>query len=502
MTRPGKGHRQKPVDVVLVSMPFGPVFGPSLGLGLLKAQLTGLGISCRVRYFTIDFAETIGEALYDRLAFTHELTVREMAGEWLFSTALSPPSPERIAQYVDRILRRREGALVPGTAVKASLVADLLRVRDRVAPFLDRCADDVVKLQPRIVGFTSVFQQHVASLAVTERIKRLRPGVVIVGGGANCEGVMGAETLRQFPWLDAVVSGEGDEVFPRLVRQVLAGDPIAPMQGLRLRASLADDFACGRFDSAPPIKDLDRLPYPDFDDYFIDFRASRFHRTWQPQLFAETSRGCWWGERSHCTFCGLNGATMTFRSKSPARAVAELSGLAAKYPKTDLQVVDNILDMKYLKTVLPELAARKVEFGLFYETKSNLKKEHIRIMRDAGVRLIQPGIESFSDEILKLMRKGVTGLQNIQVLKWCRQYGVRPIWNLLWGTPGESPAEYAAMAALVPLITHLPPPSGSFGLRLDRFSPNYDSPEAHGVKNLRPLPVYAHVYDQIGRAHV
>lgn len=482
-------------DVVLISMPFGPVFGPSLGLGLLKAQLARRGISCRARYFTIAFAEVIGDALYDQVAFKHDLTVREMAGEWLFSGALYDQSPAAVERYVDRILRRREGALVPGRPVRPSLVAGLLRARARVAPFLDRSARDVLAMQPRIVGFTSVFQQHVASIAVSRRIKQARPDVLIIGGGANCEGPMGAETLRQFPWIDAVVSGEGDDVFPTLVERVLAGLPLQATTGVRTRASLDEDFSLHRFESTPPIRDLDALPYPDYEDYFADFGASRFQRTWQPQLFAETSRGCWWGERSHCTFCGLNGATMTYRSKSPARALAELTDLAAKHPGSDLQVVDNILDMKYLKTLMPALAERKIDVGLFYETKSNLKKEHIALLRDAGVRHIQPGIESFSDDILKLMRKGVTGLQNIQVLKWCRQFGVHPIWNLLWGTPGEPPAEYEAMAALVPLLTHLPPPSSSFGLRLDRFSPNFNAPAEHGVRNLRPLPVYAHLYD-------
>ena len=47
-------------------------------------------------------------------------------------------------------------------------------------------------------------------------------------------------------------------------------------------------------------------------------------RALEAERFFETSRGCWWGERMHCTFCGLNGATMSYRSKSPRRAVDEL----------------------------------------------------------------------------------------------------------------------------------------------------------------------------------
>ena len=65
---------------------------------------------------------------------------------------------------------------------------------------------------------------------------------------------------------------------------------------------------------------------------------------------------------------------------------------------------------------------------MFYEVKSNLRKEDVRQLREAGVVAIQPGIESLSDEVLRIMRKGVSALQNIQLLKGCagaRSAGLR-----------------------------------------------------------------------------
>src|SRR5262249_20771184 len=162
----------------------------------------------------------------------------------------------------------------------------------------------------------------------------------------------------------------------------------------------------------------------------------------------------WWGQRMHCTFCGLNGERMRFRSKSPTRVLSELASLRAEHPGLPIGVVDNILDMSYFHTVLPALAADGGALRLFYEVKANLRKEHVRLLRDAGVRDIQPGIESLSDGVLRLMRKGVSALQNIQLLKWCVELGVHPVWNVLWGFPGEDPAEYIRMARLVPLLTH------------------------------------------------
>ncbi len=215
-----------------------------------------------------------------------------------------------------------------------------------------------------------------------------------------------------------------DQVFPELAARIVAGQPAGALKGVVTRESFETDAAMLAPPTAQGVMDLDALPYPDFTDFFSQFQQSRFSRDWQASVFVETSRGCWWGERMHCTFCGLNGATMTYRSKSAPRALAELLHLTATHPGCDIQVVDNILDLKYFKTLLPELAARKLNVSLFYETKANLKKEQVRLLRDSGVLTIQPGIESFSDRVLKQMKKGVTGLQNIQLLGMPYEIGI------------------------------------------------------------------------------
>src|SRR6185503_17383129 len=208
-------------DVVLVSMPFGPLFWPSLGLSLLQPQLAARGISSTIRYFTIPFAERIGERLYSTIAMSERMSMREQAGEWIFSHALAEQTPEQAERYVEEILQRRSGYLTKRAAIPDWLIDGMRRARTRVGPFLERCLDEIEEQQSAIVGFTSVFQQHVASLALAKQIKTRWPGVLIVFGGANCEGVMGAETLRQFPWVDVAVSGEGDAIFPDLVTRHL-----------------------------------------------------------------------------------------------------------------------------------------------------------------------------------------------------------------------------------------------------------------------------------------
>ena len=488
---------QRP-EVVMITMPFGPILSPSIGVSLLKAALARIDITSTIQYFGLRFAELTGERFYTRLANARRPALRELAGEWIFSAALFPAKEGSEAQYVDEILRLRaawgEGAWTQRPIPKRTIDA-ILRARSNARQFIEECAAEVVAASPRVVGFTSAFQQHVASLALARRIRELAPQITIVFGGANCEGPMGAETIRSFEFVDAVVSGEGDLVVPILFRRILDSLPFDDIEGVYTKANIGAIFANGTFPNAQTVIQLDALPHPDYSDFREQFADSRFATTWEPTIFFESSRGCWWGAKSHCTFCGLNGTTMEFRSKSSDRAMTELLALAGDHPGWDVQVTDNILDLRYFNDFIPQLAERGIDLSLFYETKSNLRKDQLRMLRAANIRGIQPGIESLSDEILSLMRKGVTALQNIQLLKWCKELGVDAAWNVLWGFPGERESEYARMAQLVPDLEHLPPPGSFSGIRMDRFSPNYFDAHRLGFGDVSPLPSYRHIYD-------
>ena len=179
---------------------------------------------------------------------------------------------------------------------------------------------------------------------------------VIVLGGANCEGVMGAETVRQFSFVDAVVSGEGDSVFPELVQRALNGSPLSELQGVQTRQSISADFEQGRFTTAPPIRNMDELPVPNFDDYFAEFAASKYG--------GHGNRICSWKRRAgaggarRCTAPSAASTARRWLSEQVSRSRARRAhGATKRYPGCDIQVVDNILDMNYFKTLLPELAS-------------------------------------------------------------------------------------------------------------------------------------------------
>lgn len=478
------------VDVVLVSMPFAEVQRPSIALGLLRASLAETGLRGDVVYANLPFAETIGLACYQALQST---PTDHLLGEWCFASHLFPADAARDEEYLDLVLEVRSHGFPLLLEQRKDL---MLWMRAQSGAYLDRLAEGIVARGPRIVGCSSVFQQHCASLALLKRIRELKPDTILLMGGANCEGEMGAETVRTFPWVDCAVSGEADGMFPELCRTLLEqgrdADPAALPPGAISRAHLSNG-ASGAPPPRPVFRDLDTLPVPDYDQYFEAVRGSTLAPMIRPGLLAESSRGCWWGEKSHCTFCGLNGTGMKYRSKSAARVVLELEELSRRYGIRSVQFVDNILDMSFFRTVLPQLAAAEEKYELFYETKANLRRENVRLLAEAGVRWVQPGIESLDDELLGRIGKGNSALMNVQLLKWSQELGIHVLWNLLSGIPGAAEERYAQMARWLPAIFHLQPPSGVSRIRYDRFSPYHMRPRDFGLM-LTPSRAYGYVY--------
>lgn len=467
--------------VLLISMPYGPLERPALGLSLLKPALAAAGIECDVRYLNFTFADLLGLERYKWIS--GDLPYTAFAGDWTFTHLLYGERPAAEKRYLEQILRRT-------WCRSEEDIRGVMDVRSLATHFLEHSLAAVPWGDYAVVGFTSTFEQNIASLAMARRVKRLSPGTAIVFGGANWEGEMGLELHRRFRFVDYVCSGESEKSFPRLVEQIFQGGSAADIPGIVYRAD-GESVSTG-----PPelIREMDQMPVPDFTDYFRALSSSGAGSSVVPTLLFETSRGCWWGAKHHCTFCGLNGQSMAFRSKSAPRALAELEYLLDTWGIELVEAVDNILDMRYFRDLLPALAARKRSAQIFYEVKANLTRKHVELLRDAGVNRIQPGIESISDHVLKLMRKGTTALRNIQLLKWCKEYNILADWNLLYGFPGETADDYRAIMDLLPAIRFLGAPVAWGPVRMDRFSPYFNTPREFGMRNLSAMAPYQYLY--------
>ena len=472
------------MDVCLVSMPYAAIERPSIAIGLLTAELRGAGIGVTTRYACLDFASRIGLRAYDSVLNAHTSL---FIGEWTFAAAAFDEMSAVDDDYLDVCAQKINESRSMERGVDAKQL--LLALREEAAKLVRELADEIVAQKPRIVGCSSTFQQQTASLALLRAIRDRDPEIITLIGGTNCESVMGMATRRAFPWVDFVFSGEADEVIVPFVRALLEkGRDITPPPGV------IDYAIAHRRDVEPPrasVWSVDAIPTPDYDDYFDALERSPLRDAVQPALVVETSRGCWWGAKSHCTFCGLNGGNMSYRAKSAERAIAEFHRLSARYGVRRFTVVDNIIDVRYHQTVLPHLVGHG--YDIFYETKANLRRHHMQGFSDAGVRAIQPGMESFHDEILQLLAKGNKAWMNVQLLKWATELGMEISWVFLIDVPEQRDEWYFEMLSWLPSISHFTPPAYATPIQFIRFSPYHRDRAKYGF-DLIPEPAYAHVY--------
>ncbi len=474
--------------VALVNMPFANAQLPPIALAQLRSVLAMEveGAEAEVFHLNHDFAQDMGLKNYALISNSLETTVTGL-GDWFFRKVAFPEREDNADIYARRYMRH--------FGDKEEMIKEMiLDRRESLEFFLDDLIDRYELDLFDAVGFTSMFVQNLANFALAKRLKMRNPDIVTLMGGANCETPMGQVIARNVDMIDFVFSGPGLKSFPEFIGHLVAGDTESchQMTGVFSKQKLAAQPE-ETFNEIGGELDVD-IPVPlDYDDFLASIDKN-FPEGPEVALLFETSRGCWWGERSHCTFCGLNGLTMKYRAMSPDLALSQFESLYSRYyPRvTRFDSVDNILPRNYLTEVLPKLDSPE-NVTIFYEVKADLKDREMEVLAKAGVTEIQPGIESLATSTLKLMKKGTTAFHNLRFLKNCLVYDIRPAWNLLLGFPGEEEEVYAKYVEDLPSLVHFPPPAGAFPVRFDRFSPYFKDPESYGIK-LKPYDFYKLIY--------
>jgi ribosomal peptide maturation radical SAM protein 1 len=461
------------VDALLIVPPFALARRATLGVHLLQACASQAGFRVGVWYASLSLAARLGiESYHDVCATPFNLFL----GERLFS-ASAYGRPPLGADHQEFLARHASGAR-PDDQVDDFWQSHLRFSAPALVELEARCAawarEAAAALAARgfpIIGCSTMFDQTAASLALLNGVKRLRPDVVTIIGGPNCEGEMAEGIASLSERVDFVFSGESETVFVDFLKRRPGGNGL----GARIVRGL-------------PCRDLDALPIPSYREYYEQLRQhfpEGLANLGEMSFPCESSRGCWWGEKHHCTFCGLNGEGMMFRRKSPARLIREIERLSDGSPCRRVQMTDNIMPFDYFASLLPELARwgeGRPPLTIFYEQKANLQLKHVIALQRARITHIQPGIEALSTSLLKRLDKGVTAPQNIALLRYARSVGLTLSWNLLWGIPGDEASEYEETLALLPLLRHLQAPENLAHLSLDRFSPYFERPQLYGIR--------------------
>jgi len=465
-------------------MPFQALDTPSLPVGILHQRIedtcpdvTVVEYPGALRFGEYLFTRSNGEltpkqyvAVADRIEY--------LLGDWVFAGALYDDPQWRLEEMRD-YARSVDLDLAPAEYMRGV-------ARD----YVQEAATEILAMEPSVVGFTTTFMQTVSSLAVAREIKRRRPGVKIVFGGANCEERMGHALHRNHRFVDFVVRGEGERALPHLLQRIAAGVEPRDIPGVCWwdgESSVANPELPG---TVPP----ELIPSPNYSDWFAALDTSPLAGYLSPYLFVEASRGCWWGERHHCTFCGLNDALIAYRSKPAQRFWEELSRLVTQHRVLDVMTADNIMDASYYRELLPLLERSEWDLRLQFEAKANVDAEKVAKLAAAGVCTVQFGIESLSSRVLAIMDKGTTGTANVRALREAETHHVTVLWNYLYGFPGEDAEDYWSIIDQIPALVHLQPPGSVGRIALERFSPYFERPEL-GFADRTPLRFYRYVYD-------
>lgn len=409
-------------EILLIVPPFLNPDSPALGAEILAAACRRRGMDCDVLYANLSFAARVGDETYHRIMIPRH---GKPLGEAVFAqevyAGLPDPTPLfAIATDDEPSLPRPERA------------ADehCYRVcREQTPGFLEATAATVADMAPRIVGFTATMQQSLASLAIAKTVKALRPEVVTVLGGDAARLPMGQALADVAPMLDCVVAGEADLVFPRLCRDYLRRGARPP-----------------RVVRCEPPAELDQVAAPDYSSYLRQLSdlqaAGSLPEAYPEHLQFESSRGCWWADKSRCRFCGFVHAG--YRRKSRERIVAELRAVADRHPGVLLQAADCVMPSGMPHEILPELIEEGFRHPLQWSIRPDLTPADLLLMKKVGFEHVQPGIESLCPSILTAFRKGARAHQNIALLREGRALRLDVIWNFLFRIPGDDLQEYAS----------------------------------------------------------
>ncbi|MGE5342555.1 MAG: RiPP maturation radical SAM C-methyltransferase [Candidatus Omnitrophota bacterium] len=472
-------------DILFIVPPF-TSGSPELGPHILQAVARQHGYKADILYLNLLLSSTIGFKSSEKLATSELFQYWIMMNERLFARSAYnlPPlgkSPERCSSEALSISGSNDHRPTDFDAIEPIDLNKYREMEEICYSFVNDVSRIIASLSYKIIGCSSRMGETNCSIALINEIKKIRPDVITLIGGANCYGEMAEGIASLSPSIDYVFCGESENAFIDFLNGFSNGQ--LPSQ---------------RVLSGPLVEDLDSLPSLDYESYFR--QLDLFLGEDAPKstyVWSETSRGCWWGEKKKCTFCGRNNQGIRFRSKSTAKALAELKHIHDTLPNVPVAMSDNIMPFSYYRDLLPALAQSEDYPPIcLYYMKANLKLKDLIHLKKARVSKIFPGIESLSTGLLKLFNKGVTARDNLQLLRYASSIGLDLAWFMLWGAPGDRAECYEEILTLLPLIRHLQPPTKLFRIHIERFSAYFDNPSQYRIENLRPWEVYKLIYPE------
>lgn len=293
----------------------------------------------------------------------------------------------------------------------------------------EKLKQDIDAFDPDVIGSTSVTMNFKAAADIITTAKRHKPGLITIMGGPHVS-FDWRNTLADYPEIDLVVLGEGEQTLEELLTCIQDRRGWKSVAGLAFR----QDGRIVTTGARAFIADLDSLPVP--ARHLLPM--SRYLALGFPVSII-TSRGC----PNQCIFClGRRMVGHKVRYRTPSLVVDEIEDILS-YGFTRINIADDLFtsNKQRVAAFCEELKRRDIKITWTAFARVNtVDPEVLCMMRDAGCDCISFGIESGNQEMLKRVKKGITLEQARRAVAYCKEVGIGAHASFMVGLPGESPS--------------------------------------------------------------
>ncbi len=310
---------------------------------------------------------------------------------------------------------------------------------DILDPFVMKLSwEDVVKRAKEydLVGLTTFTHTRENCLDLARDIKSINPDCKVILGGphASCLDVPILERSRE---VDIVIRGEGEES----LSMICEGRPMEEIPG----ATYRDNGRIRTNPEAKPMENLDELPFPAYRKFpikdYIPFHEGQKELEKLTHVGITTSRGC----PFKCSFCAsASRFKHMWRATSPPRVGELLQHLHDKFGVRYFRFFDDnfTVNKKRVIKVCQEIIERGLDVSFRIEARvDSLNDEMLIALKKAGCHLMEIGIESGSDEILKNLNKKITVQQVRDAVALSKKHGIATKGFLMINLPGEKTSD-------------------------------------------------------------
>lgn len=466
-------------EVLIIVPPFYNIGFIALGPYLLQAIAKQHGYKVDVLHLDLLLADVIGIEDYVEI---QESPAFWMLGERMFArSAYELPAlgkeSDRTDDHFHTISHTNKAQMYLNHGQKFDL-EKYQKLEEQCHQFTQHVCTIIAELNYAVVGVSLGFCNQInAAIAFINHIKRQALDTITILGGSYCEGEKAEALFSLSKNIDHIFEGESEHTFIEFIEHTLNDHPY-PKKLIKPEKAVA----------------LEQLPIADYQAYAQQVKTIMGEAYYEHNVKAvwyETNRGCWWAEKAKCTFCGIT--EIGFRQKTITRIAQDLETIKAQVPGKFLFFTDLIMSSNFPDKLLEHNPNTDNYPILGMQLKVGRTIEEVAKLHQINAKYILPGVEAFSTSLLKKMKKGTTGRQNIYFIRNAYCFGISTQYYLLWGFPDDTAKEYTSLLEMIPYLKHLQPPQLFDGAQISRDAPYFTHPDEYNIKQLS----YWKVYDMI-----